>query len=128
MKHPNGLKHGDNPHGIGLCTAAIVSVNMMLCMSHQGVLRLFKVWPPDRDARFENIRCNGAFLASSELKGGRVRFVKIHREAGRDCSVENPWPGCRVRLHRNNESGASLSGAHLTFTTDKGETIDLYPE
>jgi len=115
QKHPNGLKHDENPHGIELCTPTIITINMMLCMGHQGVLRVFKVWNKDWDAKFANIRTFGAFLVSSELKDSKVQFVRIQSEAGRDCIIENPWHGQKIQLVRNDKVAEMLSGEYLTF-------------
>lgn len=125
QKHPNGLKYDDNPHGIELCTPSIITINMMLCMGHQDVLKVFKVWPKDWDAKFANIRTFGAFLVSSEFKNGKVQFVRIQSEAGRDCTIQNPWDDQKVQLIRNNKVAEELSGKRLTFKTNKDEVIIL---
>ena len=127
QKHPNGLKHGDNPHGIELCTPAIVTINMMLCMGHQNVLRVFKVWPRHLDAKFANIRAFGAFLVSSEIKGGAVQFVRIHSEAGRDCIVENPWLDEEIQIIRNDKAVGTSTSERLVFETEEDEVIMLRP-
>jgi len=54
----------------------------MLCMSHRQVLRLFRGWPEKMDARFWNLRAEGAFLVSSSLKGGDVQYVRISQREG----------------------------------------------
>ncbi|MDA1044772.1 MAG: hypothetical protein O3C57_06055, partial [Verrucomicrobia bacterium] len=76
------------------------TINEMLCMSHRQVLRVFPVWPKNKDARFLKLRAEGAFIVSSELKGGDVQYVKIHSEKGRDCTFVNPWPGQEVDVFR----------------------------
>jgi len=96
-------------------------------MGHRGVLRLFPVWPPDRDARFGNLRAVGAFLVSAELKGGKVGPVKIVSEQGRDCTVVNPWPGKKVVLYRAGRKAETLEGERFTFKTARGETVELRP-
>jgi hypothetical protein len=87
-KYPNGFMKG-NPHGIENFSTVPNTINEMLCMSHvpvgdpdraESVIRVFPVWPKDRDARFHNIRCWGAFLVSSELKNGSVIRVEIASE------------------------------------------------
>jgi hypothetical protein len=35
------------------CTPSIVTINMMLCMGHQDVLRVFHGWPKEMDAAFD---------------------------------------------------------------------------
>jgi len=123
---PNGFQEG-NPHGIENLSTVPNTVNEMLCMGHGGVLRLFPVWPRERDAAFADIRCWGAFLVSGELKEGVVRAVSILSERGRDCTVVNPWPGERVRLTRNGGKAEILDGERVTFGTVAGEAIELAP-
>jgi len=123
---PNGFS-AHNPHGIENCSTVPNTINMMLCMAHGGVLRVFGVWPKDRDARFGNLRARGAFLVSSELKDGKVRYVTIVSERGRDCTMVSPWPGKKVKLTRNGKGAETLGGERFTFKTTAGETIELAP-
>ena len=94
---PNGFVTG-NLHGIENCSTVPNTVNEMLMQSHEGIIRFFPVWPTDKDARFGTLRAHGAFLISAEMKQGVVRGVKIFSEKGRDCTVQNPWPGKSVKL------------------------------
>lgn len=128
QKHPNGLKHGNNPHGIELCTAAIATINMMLCTGHQNVLRVFKVWPRHLDAKFTNIRTFGSFLVSSEIQDGEVRLVRIYSEAGRDCIIENPWPEEEIQITCNGKIQKIATGKCLKLKTEKDEVIMLCPD
>ena len=106
------------------CTPVITS-NEMLCMSHRQVLRVFPVWPRERDARFLGLRAEGAFLVSSELKGGEVKFVKIYSEKGRDCTLVNPWPGKPINIYRNGKKAETLKGDRVVLKTEAGATIVL---
>ena len=67
-------------------------------------------------------------LVSAELKAGLVSGVRIHSEKGRDCTVENPWPGHEIRLVRNATPAEILTGNRVTFKTTPGENIELAPE
>ena len=78
--------------GIETCGGITEAINEMLLQSHEGIIRLFPVWPTERPARFETLRAAGAFLVSAELRGGEVGPVMIESEKGRDCTVQNPWP------------------------------------
>ncbi len=78
------------PHGIENCSTVPNTINEMLCMSHKGILRLFSVWPKEKDARFANFRAWGAFLVASSLKSGNVEYVSIFSEKGKDCTLINP--------------------------------------
>jgi hypothetical protein len=123
----NGLTTGI-VEGVENCSIVPNTINEMLCMSHGHVLRLFPVWPKDKDARFQNLRAWGAFLVSSELKGGEVKFVKIHSEKGRDCTLVNPWPAKVVDVYRNGKKVETLKGDRITLKTEAGATTLLGPE
>jgi len=103
------------------------TINEMLCMSHRQILRLFPVWPKNKDARFWNLRAEGAFLVSSELKDGRVRFVKIYSEKGRDCTLVNPWSAKGVVVYRNGKRSETLKGDRVVIKTTAGGTVKLGP-
>ena len=90
-------------------------------------LRVFPVWPRERDARFEGLRTWGAFLVSSELAGGRVRFVRIESERGRPCTVVNPWPGGQVLVQRSDGSEDLVRGDRFTLATKTGDPLILRP-
>lgn len=75
-------------------------LNSMLAEAHSGVLKVFHVWPRDRDASFVRIRVRGAFLVSGELKGGVVRAVTIASEKGGLCRMVSCWPGRAVSVYR----------------------------
>lgn len=124
--YPNGFQL-NNPHGIENCSTVPNTVNEMLCMSHEQVLRLFPVWPRGKDASFANIRCEGAFLVSSSLKNGRVEQVRISSEQGRTCLLENPWPSGHILVRRGNGPATRHSGARISLPTKKGETLILTP-
>lgn len=120
----NGFQKG-NPHGIENLSTVPNTINEMLCMGHRGVIRVFPVWPKERDAAFENIRCWGAFLVSGELNDGVVQKVTILSEKGRDCMVVNPWPERPVQIIRNGEKAEVVEGERFTLRTAADEIIDL---
>ncbi|RAP76849.1 glycosyl hydrolase family 95 catalytic domain-containing protein [Paenibacillus montanisoli] len=78
--------------GIECCSGVPSAINEMLLQSHEQVIRLFPVWPNERNAQFMTLRAVGAFLVSSELKDGMIQFVEITSERGRVCRLFNPWP------------------------------------
>ena len=125
QKTANGMKHSRNPHGMESCTTSIVTINMMLCIANQGVLRVFNCWPRELDAAFENLRVSGAFLVSSRLSGGKIQSLRIISEQGRDCTIQNPWPDRSVELKRADGTIEKLSGKRFTVKTKKGETLLL---
>ena len=108
--------------------SGFLAVNEMLMQSHEGVLRFFPVWPREQNARFGSLRAVGAFLVSAELKDGVIRGVKIISEKGRACTVQNPWPGRKLRLVRNGMPAEATTGDRFTFKTAANETIELRPQ
>jgi hypothetical protein len=124
--YPNGYIFY-NGGGIETASTVPATINEMLLQSHEGVLRLFPVWPKDKDARFGNLRAYGAFLVSSEWSKGRVQALRIESEKGRACTLQNPWPGRGVVLYRNGRKGERLSGDTFTFKTIPGEQIEARP-
>ncbi|MCP4644440.1 MAG: hypothetical protein GY851_28615 [bacterium] len=127
-KHANANGFAkDNPHGIENCSIVPNTVNEMLCMGHQGVLRVFGVWPRTRDARFVDLRAQGAFLVSSELAAGTVTYVRIASERGRPCVLVNPWPGGQAVVKRTDGTETVMTGDCLSFDTVPGETLLVLP-
>ncbi len=101
------------------------TVDEMLMQSHDGIIRLFPVWPRARDAAFHTLRAYGAFLVSARLSGGLVKDVTIYSEKGRPCVVENPWPGRQISLVRAGQPVQTLAGEQLRFQTAPGDSIEL---
>lgn len=120
--YPNGFQL-NNPHGIENCSTVPNTINEMLCMSNQDVLRVFEVWPKNQDASFSSIRCEGAFLVSAELKNREVKFVEIQSEKGRSCNFKNPWPGKQVLIKSNKHKAKKLSGDLIQIKTTIGEKL-----
>ncbi|RPE12820.1 hypothetical protein EGT74_04555 [Chitinophaga lutea] len=120
--YPNGFQL-NNPHGIENCSTVPNTINEMLCMSNQHVLRVFAVWPREKDCSFTNIRSEGAFLVSAALKNGVVQYVKVVSEKGRDCILQNPWPGKTLIVKSNKKATVKSSGAMVTLPTITGEAL-----
>jgi len=111
--------------GIETLSAVPSTINEMLLQSYEGVLRVFPNWNLVRDASFSNLRAYGAFLVSSSVKKGKVEYVKLLSEKGRDCTLENPWPASEVELLRNGKTAEYLKGSSVTFSTAVGEMVEL---
>jgi hypothetical protein len=102
------------------------TVNEMLCMGHGDVIRLFPVWPRDRDASFYQIRVEGAFLVSAKLAGGEVGGVTVLSEQGRDLHLLNPWKGRKIKV-KSTDGEQLYEGERVRITTGKGVTYRLTP-
>ena len=114
--------------GIETLSAVPSCINEMLLQGYEGTIRLFPVWPKEKDASFRNLRTHGAFLVSSACEKGKVSHVKIESEQGRPCKVENPWGSSTVcKLIRDNGQEEILQGDLLILRIAKGEKIELLP-
>lgn len=111
--------------GIETLAAVPLTINEMLLQSYEHIIRVFPNWNNNRDASFEKLRAYGAFVISSSLKNGKVEYVKILSEKGRPCKMENPWPGQKVQVVRNNKKAGILEGEKFRFSTKKNERIEL---
>lgn len=111
--------------GIETLAAVPLTVNEMMMQSYEQIIRIFPNWNKARDASFEKLRAYGAFLVTSELKNGEIRYVRLSSEAGRKCTIDNPWPGKQVQLTRNGRKVEVLSGKTLTFDTVVGEQLEI---
>jgi hypothetical protein len=113
--------------GIEQCSCVPGGINEMLLQTHDGVMRLFPVWPKNRPARFGRLRTHGAFLVSSELRDGEVKSLVIESEKGRECQLLNPWPGRSLVLCRNDQKAETLGGETIRFKTQVRERITIQP-
>ena len=118
---PNGLfrHHGG---GIEHLTTVPATVNEMLMQSHEGVIRLFPCRSGNSSASFENLRADGAFLVSAELKSGQVNSVKIRSLKGRKCRVELPGAKSVVTQEDGTQIPFEKNGDTVSFET-RADTV-----
>lgn len=111
--------------GIESLSAVPSCINEMLLQGYEGTIRIFPVWPKEKEASFTRLRTHGAFLVSSACKDGEVSFVEIESEQGRPCSVLNPWPtsGCKITYSNGKEE--TVKGKILELKLGKGEGATL---
>lgn len=124
--YPNGYQR-ENPHGIENWSTVPNTINQMLCMGNQGIIRLFPVWPVDKEAAFSRIRTEGAFLVSAELKKGFIPSVSIESEQGRDLCMLNPWPSMVVEVEEKGKI-TEMSGEYLSMRTCPKSTYRFTPK
>lgn len=120
--YPNGFQL-DNPHGIENLSTVPNTINEMLCSGHQNIVRIFPVWPKNKDASFSNIRTNGAFLVSSELKDCKIQHIEIISEKGKMLNLLNPWDTKEVEVIRPSGKREIFKGKRLKIETSAGEKI-----
>jgi hypothetical protein len=119
---PNGYTHHSGG-GLEDASGIAATLNEMLMQSHEGVIRLFPVWPKRRDAAFYKLRAYGAFLVSSEYRDGCIHYAVIESEKGLDCTVQNPW--ATMVVFRNDTLIAETAEQRFTFETEAGKTYVL---
>jgi hypothetical protein len=124
--YPNGFQL-NNPHGIENLSTVPNTINEMLCMGHGGILRVFPVWPKNKDARFQNLRTYGAFVVSSELKNEQVEFIEILSEQGKTIHLENPWGNGKALISRPGGGEEVFQGSRFNIKTSAGEKIRIKP-
>lgn len=109
----------------GFCAAA--AIMEMLLQSWGGVIRLFPAIP-DRwsDCAFEDLRAEGAFLVSAQMRDGDVEYVRIWSEIGGTCKLRNPWSDEPVRLMMADEE-TTLEGEELRWDTEPDSGYALIP-
>lgn len=124
--YPNGFQRG-NPHGIENLSTVPNTINEMLCMGHQGVVRVFPVWPRDKGASFCRIRVEGAFLVSGELKSGEVTSLTLFSEKGRDLILKNPWEQEKMEVINKTTGKTIVEGEYIHMKTVAGQTYLFVP-
>ncbi|MDR3094199.1 MAG: hypothetical protein LBU62_06115 [Bacteroidales bacterium] len=122
---PNGYQL-NNAHGVENWSTVPNTINEMLCMGHQGVVRLFPVWPKNKDASFHQIRVEGAFLVSAALKNGEVIDLSILSEKGRELNLLNPWKNRKVKV-KGKKGETVYEGERIKISTQAGVTYRFSP-
>ncbi|MCC6094315.1 MAG: hypothetical protein LIV24_04735, partial [Eubacterium sp.] len=126
-----GLANGfidRNPHGIENLSTVPNTIQEMMLLSHEGVIRVFRVWPKKShpDAEFQNLWAFGAFQVSASLVHGEVSEILIRSHKGRKLVLENPWKGAVVSvLHVQTGIMEAISGEYLTVPTFSGEELKI---
>jgi hypothetical protein len=114
--------------GVENCSTVPATINEMLLQTHAGVMRVFPVWPKDQPARFGRLRTHGAFLVSAAFRDGQVESLLIESDKGRECVLQNPWPGKPLTLRRDGGILETIVGETVRFKTQVGESVALEPK
>ncbi len=108
-------------------SGSVEALDSMLLQHEDGVLRVFPDWPASMDASFTRLRAKGAFLVSSEQRGGKVAWIDVVSEAGGPLTVQSPWGTQRVRLNGRSHPLAADSSGRLMLSTVRGGHYRLVP-
>lgn len=124
---PNGYINR-NPHGIENLSTVPNTLQEMMLLSHEGILRIFRVWPVKShpNASFERLWAYGAFQVSASLEAGIVGTIQILSRAGRELVLENPWPGEEAEIVHLQTGRREVSGGeYLRAETFPGERLEI---
>lgn len=102
-------------------SGSIEAVNSMLMQSEFGVIKVFPVWPSNKDAYFKRLRGKGAFVVSSEFKEGEVRYIDITSEKGNTLTIKNPWSPRTPEVAKINPEGTPIE--KVPYTIDLGNIM-----
>jgi hypothetical protein len=101
-------------------SGSIEALDSMLLQHEDGVLRLFPDWPSSKDASFTRLRAKGAFLVSSEQRGGRVIFIDVVSEHGGTLTIESPWAAREIRVDNRQTALMPDSSGEIKLETTSG--------
>jgi alpha-L-fucosidase 2 len=99
-------------------------VQEMLIQSHTGTVRIFPAVPAEwENISFENLRTEGAFLISAEMRGGNVISVKITSCRESTLRLQSPFP----KSVKSNIPFSMENGIIILKMTN-GQEAELVPE
>jgi hypothetical protein len=126
QKSVANLRISDPSHGLEKA-GAVEAVNNLLLQSSGGIIRLFPVWPTNRDASFVNLRDKNAIVVSSRFQAGRVQYVDFTTQVGGQVRFQNPWPGQAFTITRVGGGTVSYteSAGVVTFAGAAGATFTI---
>ena len=107
--------------------AFVMLVTETLMQSYNGLIRLFPGMTGKASARLGDLLAEGAFLVSSELKCGKVKFVSIKAEKAGTARVKNPWSGKVVNVVRSRGGKERVKGRVLSVSLRRGESVTFVP-
>ncbi len=114
-------------HGGGIehLTTIPATINEMLLQGHEGVIRLFPCWDKKSPASFENLRADGAFLVSAELKNKKISSIKIKSLKGRKCNLDFAYVKSVKKESDGEEVPFTRNGNVISFETQADEVYLL---
>lgn len=105
------------------------SITYMLLQSWGGVVRPFPAMPSRwKNATFQNLTAEGAFVVSGEWQDGKPAKLTIHSKKGNPCTIINPWKTKSITITASDGRKATLTaddkGRHK-FPTKSGMTYQI---
>ena len=110
--------------------AVPVVLNECMVQSYSGTIRLFPNTLNLGAARFERLRCVGAFLVNATYDGKTVTSFEVLSEKGTPLRFASPWPGRSIRVvrMRDNKQIQPIQGRDADMwvvSTDSGERYSI---
>lgn len=97
-------------------------IQEMLLQSHTDVVRIFPAIPEDwKDVNFNQLRAQGAFLVSAQMKNGLVVSVEIESKKGGEILLDNPFKKHEFESSKEYD----LSDGVIRLNLQKGEKVLL---
>lgn len=113
--------------GGGIETSGTVEGLDSMLLQHEGDLRVFPDWPSSMDASFTRLRAKGAFLVSSEQKGGVVTSIEVFSEQGGPLIIHSPWGTSSIRVNHASSALRPNALGQITLNTQRATDYLLAP-
>ena len=108
--------------------AVPVVLNECMLQSYSGTIRLFPNTLKLGAARFERLRCVGAFLVNAAYDGKMVTTFEVLSEKGSQLRFVSPWPEKSIRVLRSRD-GQQVDGRRdgdaWVVPTESGERYSI---
>jgi hypothetical protein len=113
--------------GGGIETSGTIEGLDSMLLQHEGDLRVFPDWPSNMDVSFTRLRAKGAFLVSSEQKGGVVTSIEVFSEQGGPLTIYSPWGTSSIRVNHAFSAVQPNALGQITLNTQRGTDYLLAP-
>jgi alpha-L-fucosidase 2 len=102
--------------------AFAAGVQEMLLQSHTGIIKIFPAIPKSwENVSFDQLRAQGAFLISAEMKSGNVIYVEIYSEKGGALKLANPMVEKELRI--TGSDNFKIRDETIEINTNVGDRI-----
>lgn len=139
LRECRGIGGTPNLHAKEYAQAAIEAngyyMNVLLeCLiqSHGDLIRLFPGVPRGKEARFIDLRAQGAFLISSEMKKQGVTYFKVKSLVGGTAKIKNPWPKKKLYIKKSRGQVVPLrqrlDNRVIELPLKRGEEVSASPD
>jgi hypothetical protein len=108
-------------------SGSVEALDSMLLQHEDGILRVFPDWPSSMDASFARLRAKGAFLVSSEQRGGTVTSIEVVSEQGGLLTIQSPWRTSGFRMNNAHAVMQPNSRGEIALNTKRGAHYRLTP-